>query len=91
MYPCLSSDDHPLLHSCLGTGMRFRNVKTSFVGSFGVLDRFLLLLVCWCEQYHGTATSGTDYSDLRNGDNFCSVYVGKHVGVSRYSRFCARH
>ena len=28
------------------------------------------MLVCWWEQYHDTATSGTDYSDLRNRDNF---------------------
>ena len=37
--------------------------------------------MCWWEQYHDTATSGTDYSDLRNRDNFCSVCVGKHVTV----------
>ena len=39
---------------------------------------------------HDTAISGTDYLDLRNRDNFCSVCVGKHVTVSRYCRFCAR-
>ena len=29
-----------------------------------------MLLVCWWEQYHDTATSGTDYLDFRNCDNF---------------------
>ena len=29
-------------------------------------------------QYHDTATSGTDYLDCRNRDNFCSVCIGKH-------------
>ena len=27
------------------------------------------------EQYHDTATSGADYSDLSNRDNSCSVCV----------------
>ena len=31
---------------------------------------FLFVFVCWWEQYHDTATSGTGYSDLRNRDNF---------------------
>ena len=72
-----------------------RNVKqdlslSCIFGSLDVLDRFLLVWVFWWEQYHDTATSGTDYADLRNRDNFCSVCVGKHVTVSRRCRFCAR-
>ena len=95
VYLCLSSssDEHHLLHSCLGKGMRVGKQVLSLsciFGSFGVLDRFLLLLVRWWQQYHDTATSGADYSDLRNRDIWCSVCVGKHVTVSRYCRICAR-
>ena len=88
VYLCLSSssDDHPLLHSCLGTGMRFGtqnkfcHYRASLVHSASS-HRLLLLLVCWWEQYHDTAT---DYSDLRNRHNFSPMCVGKHVTVSRY-------
>ena len=51
------------------------------LGSFGVLDRFLLLLVSWWEQYHDTATLGTDYPDLRNRDSFCSCVL---VNILQY-------
>ena len=52
--------------------------KTPFViivhfGSFVSASVFLFVLVCWWEQYHDTATSGTGYSDFRNRDNFWSV------------------
>ena len=47
--PCLSSssDDHHLSHSCLGTSMRFGTQKqvlslSCIIGSFGVLDCFLI-------------------------------------------------
>ena len=84
LYLSSSSDEHHLLHSCLLHRHAGWNVKqvlslSCIFGSFGVLGRFLLLLVCWWEQYHDTATSGTDYSDLRKRDNFCSACVGKHV------------
>ena len=70
--------------------------ETSFVGSsgvigsFGVLDRFLLLSVCWWEQYHDTPTSGTDYSDLRNRDNLVSRYCRLRAGVlvKAVPRYC---
>ena len=45
------------------------------------------VVCCWCfwwKQFHDTAISGTDYLDLRNRVNFCSVCVGEHVTVSRY-------
>ena len=97
MYPCLSSssDDHPLLHSYLGTGMRVgsQNKFCHFLASLShsasaIVFYFVVgLLVV---QYHNTGTCGTYYSDLRNGDNSCSRCVGKHVTVSRYWRFCAR-
>ena len=64
VYPCLSSssDDHPLLHSCLGTGMRF-GIITIFCHYRSSLVHLPLSLVCccrWCEQYHDTAISGID-------------------------------
>ena len=54
VYPCLSSssDDHPLLHSCLGTGMRVGSQKqvchflASLVHSASTIV-FTSLSVCW--------------------------------------------
>ena len=54
VYPCLSSssDDHHLLHSCLGTGMRggaqnkFCHYFASLVHSASA-NVFISLLVCW--------------------------------------------
>ena len=40
------------------------------LGSFVSAAVFLFVLVCWWKQYHDTATSGTEYSDFRNRDNF---------------------
>ena len=45
------------------------------------------LLVSWWEQHHDTATSGTDYLDLHNLDNLCSLCAGKQVTASQYCRF----
>ena len=74
VYPCLSSssDDHPLWHSCLGTGMRVESQKQVLSISrhlWFIRRRPLFAVVVvgvWWEQYHDTATSGTDYSDLRS-------------------------
>ena len=97
MYPCLSSssDDHPLLHSCLGAGMRvgsqnkFCHFPPSLVHSVSAIV-FYLVVGLLVGQYHDTATSGTYYSDLRNCDNSCSGCVGIHVTISRHCQFCAR-
>ena len=43
----------------------------------------MLVLVFKCEQYHDTATSGIEYSDLRILDRPCPVCVGKHITVTR--------
>ena len=97
MYLCLSSSSDDSSSCCTAVWAQACGLKRKQVlslscifGSFGVLDRFLLLLVCWWELYHDTATSVTDYSDLRNRDNFCSVCVGKHVTASRYCRFLCK-
>ena len=83
VYPDPSSspdEHHHLSHSCLGTGMRFGtqnkfcHYRASLVQSVSAIVR----RCCWCfwwKQYHDTAISGTDYVDLRNRDNFCSVCV----------------
>ena len=43
------------------------------------------MLVCWWEQYHDTATSGPNCSDLRSRDEFWLVCVfGELASVSRY-------
>ena len=78
LYLSSSSNEHHLLHSCLGTGMRvgtynkFCHYRASLVHSASSIV-FLLFLVCWWEQYHDTATSGADHSDLRNHDNLCRI------------------
>ena len=77
-----SSSDHHLLHSCLGTGMRF--------GTQNKFCHYRASLVHSWKQFYDIVISGTDYLDLRNLDNFCSVCVGKHVKVTRYCWYCAR-
>ena len=67
VYPCLSSssDDHPFLHSCLGTGMRvgsqnkFCHYPASLVHSAGVRNCFYFVVGLLVGQYHDTATSTT--------------------------------
>ena len=89
LYPCLSysSDDHHLIHSCLGTGARvgtqnrFRLYRASLVHPVSSIA-LLLVLVFWCEQYYNTATSGIEYSVLRILDRSCPVCVGKHETVN---------
>ena len=53
-----------------------------FFGSFGILDRILLLAFRW-EQYHDTASSGFEYSHHWNRGKYCPVCAGKQVTVSR--------
>ena len=97
VYPCLSysSDDHHLLHSCLGTGARvgtqnrFRLYRASLVHPVSSIA-LLLVLVFRFEQYHDTATSGFEYSVFRILDRPCPVCVGKHVTVTRDGQFCER-
>ena len=48
------------------------------------------MLVFKCAQYHDTATSGIEYSDLRILDRPCPVCVVKHVTVTRDGQFCER-
>ena len=62
---------------------KFCHCRASLVHSVSAIVR----RCCWCfwwKQFHDTAISGTDYLDLRNRTNFCSVCVGKQVTVSRY-------
>ena len=89
MYLCLSSssDDHLLSHSVLGTGTRFGSqnkfchYRASLVHSVS-LTVSSSLLVCWWEQYHDTATSGTDYLDLHNLDK--SLFICVLVNTLQY-------
>ena len=92
VYLCLSSSLVAQLFGHRHAGWSTQQVLSlsCIFGSFGVFNRFLMWLVCWWKQYHDSATSCTDLSDLRNCDNSCSVCVGKHVTVSRYCRSCAR-
>ena len=69
-----SSDDHPLSHSCEGTGMRFGTQnKFCHYRASGVLDRSLLMQVRRWEQYHDTADPGANYSDSATLATPCSV------------------
>ena len=58
----------------VGTQNRFRLYRASLVHPVFSIA-FLLVLVFRCEQYHDTATSGKEYSDLRILDRPCPVCV----------------
>ena len=53
-------------------GLEHRNTFVVIVHLWTICirDSFLFVSVCWWEQYHDTATSGTDSWDFRNRDNF---------------------
>ena len=94
---CLSSssEEHHCTHSCVGTGMRFgvSNILVILVQPWFIFIPKCLwfLLVCWWDQYHDTAISGTDCSELRSGDEYWLVCVtGGLATISRHCNFCAR-
>ena len=57
---------------------------TRMCGSFVSAMVFLSVSVCWWDQDHNTADSGTDYSAFRNHGNYWFVWYG----LATVSRDC---
>ena len=97
---CLSSssDEHHSTHSCFGTSMSCLWSMKHPCHSCSTLSIIFIpkclwfLLVCWWDQYHDTAISGTDCSELRSGDEYWLVCVTWWTGHNHHDTVivCAR-
>ena len=97
VFPCLSSssDEHLLLRSCLGTGMRVgsQNKFCHFLASLVHPASLVVFPSCWCVGESSTTILpllGKIMWTITTATTLSCVCVGKHITVSRYCRFCER-